>query len=95
VPNVLCPTTTGELIKKLGGTNLASVGYSISPRSSEAAKAAAISAQLAGLQVGYLNTKFPFGDTNVGPAVLAMKQAGSTACWPTSNRRPPSPSSKV
>jgi branched-chain amino acid transport system substrate-binding protein len=66
----------GLFFKLVGGTNLASVGYSISPSSSESAKATAVSAQEAGLKVGYLNAAFPFGSTNVGPAVLAMKDAG-------------------
>jgi branched-chain amino acid transport system substrate-binding protein len=65
----------GVFLKLVGGTNLASLGYSISPSSSESAKGVALSAQAAGLKVGYLNTSFPFGGTNVGPAVLAMKAA--------------------
>ncbi len=69
----------GLIFKLLGGTNLASVGYSISPSSSESAKSTAVSAQEAGLKVGYLNAAFPFGGTNVGPAVLAMKGAGIDA----------------
>jgi ABC-type branched-subunit amino acid transport system substrate-binding protein len=68
-------TTTGEFLKLIGATNFAAIGYGISPSSSEAAKASAVSAQLAGIKVGYLNANFPFG-TNVGPLVLAMKSAG-------------------
>jgi branched-chain amino acid transport system substrate-binding protein len=71
-------TIWGQIFKQLGATNLASVGYSISPSSSESAKGVAISAQDAGLKVGYLNANFPFGSTNVGPLVLAMKNAGVT-----------------
>jgi branched-chain amino acid transport system substrate-binding protein len=67
----------GDVMKKLGVTNLASLGYSISPSSADTAKGNAISAQLAGLKVGYLNANFPFGGTNVGPAALAIKAAGS------------------
>jgi ABC-type branched-subunit amino acid transport system substrate-binding protein len=67
----------GTIMKKLGVTNLASLGYSISPSSSDTAKGNAISAQLAGIKVGYLNANFPFGGTNVGPAALAIKAAGS------------------
>jgi branched-chain amino acid transport system substrate-binding protein len=69
-------TTTGSLLKLLKATNFAAIGYSISPSSSNAAKSAAASAQNAGVKVGYLNTSYPFGSTNVGPAVLAMKAAG-------------------
>jgi branched-chain amino acid transport system substrate-binding protein len=67
----------GEILKRLGVTNLASLGYSISPSSADTAKGNAISAQLAGIKVGYLNANFPFGGTNVGPAALAIKAAGS------------------
>jgi branched-chain amino acid transport system substrate-binding protein len=67
----------GQVMKMLGVTNLASLGYSISPSSSDTAKGNAISAQLAGIKVGYLNANFPFGGTNVGPAALAIKAAGS------------------
>jgi branched-chain amino acid transport system substrate-binding protein len=69
----------GLFYKLVGATNLGSVGYSISPSSSQSAKAIALSAQDAGLKVGYLNASFPFGSTNVGPAVLAMKSAGIDA----------------
>lgn len=67
----------GLIFKKLGATNVASIGYSISPSSADAAKGAAVSARLAGLKVGYLNANFPFGSTNVGPVALAIKAAGS------------------
>jgi ABC-type branched-subunit amino acid transport system substrate-binding protein len=69
----------GQIFKNLGATNLASVGYSISPSSSESAKGIAASSQQAGLKVGYINANFPFGSTNVGPIVLAMKNAGINA----------------
>jgi branched-chain amino acid transport system substrate-binding protein len=69
-------TTTGSILKLLGATNFAAIGYGISPSSAEAAKGSAASAQAAGIKVGYLNANFPFGGTNVGPAVLAMKNAG-------------------
>jgi ABC-type branched-subunit amino acid transport system substrate-binding protein len=72
----LVPSDFGQLMKMEGGTNLGSIGYSISPGSSEAAKGAGVSAQAAGLKAGYVNAAFPFGSTNVGPVVLAMKTAG-------------------
>jgi branched-chain amino acid transport system substrate-binding protein len=68
-------TELGQLAKMLGGTNVAAIGYGISPSSAGAAKAFAVSAQAAGLKVGYLNPQLPFGTTNVGPLVLAMKNA--------------------
>jgi branched-chain amino acid transport system substrate-binding protein len=69
-------STTGEVFKKEGATTVGSIGYSVSPSSSESAKAASVSAQAAGLKSGYLNANFPFGSTNVEPEALAMKNAG-------------------
>lgn len=46
----LVTTTYGQYFKMEGGTNLGSLGYSISPSSAEAAKSAAASAQQAGLK---------------------------------------------
>ncbi len=67
----------GTILKTLGVTNMAAIGYGISPSSSDVAKGSAISAQDAGIKVGYLNANFPFGGTNVGPVTLAIKSAGS------------------
>ena len=72
----LVPPEFGQLMKMEGGTNLASIGYGISPSSADAAQVDAKSATEAGLKAGYVNTNFPFGSTNVGPAVIAMKNAG-------------------
>ncbi|MBL7487239.1 ABC transporter substrate-binding protein [Frankia sp. AgB1.9] len=69
-------TTMGKFFKMQGVTSLASLGYSISPSSSESAKASAESARAAGVTPGYLNASFPFGSTNVEPETLAMKSAG-------------------
>ena len=69
-------TTYGAFFKMEGVTNVGAIGYSISPSSAEAAKGTAVSAQAAGLKVGYLNADFPFGSTNVAPEALAMKSAG-------------------
>jgi branched-chain amino acid transport system substrate-binding protein len=69
-------TTTGNILNLLKATNFSAIGYSISPSSSNAAKSAAASAQHGGVKVGYLNTSYPFGSTNVTPSVLAMKAAG-------------------
>ena len=66
----------GKWLKAQGVTNFGSVGYSISPSSSQAARSMAGSAKAAGIKIGYLNTKFPFGSTDVQPEVLAMKAAG-------------------
>jgi ABC-type branched-subunit amino acid transport system substrate-binding protein len=69
-------TTLGKMLKLLAVDNFATVGYGISPVSSESASSNALSAQISGVKVGYLNAKFPFGSTDVGPEVLAMKSAG-------------------
>ena len=66
-------TTTGLFFKQQGVTTAGAIGYSISPSSSEAAKATGVSAQAVGLKVGYINANFPFGSTNVQPVALAMK----------------------
>lgn len=68
--------TLGKFFKMQGVTTVGAVGYSVSPISSETAKAAAESAKSVGLKVGYLNANFPFGSTNVAPVALAMKAAG-------------------
>jgi len=68
-------TTLGEFLKMEGVTNLGSVGYDYF-LSAEAAESDADSAKVAGLKVGYLNTTFPLGSTNVQPLALAMKDAG-------------------
>jgi branched-chain amino acid transport system substrate-binding protein len=69
-------STFGRFFKLEGATNIASLGYSISPSSSESAKGIAMSVEAAGLKSGYLNANFPFGGTDVGPVALAMKSAG-------------------
>ncbi|HET6809582.1 MAG TPA: ABC transporter substrate-binding protein [Acidimicrobiales bacterium] len=62
-------------IKMQGGTNIAAMGYGISPSSSASAQAVGIVAPKVGLKAGYINTSIPFGSVNVGPIVLAMKAA--------------------
>jgi ABC-type branched-subunit amino acid transport system substrate-binding protein len=72
-------STVGEFFKMAGGTNVGSLGYSISPSSAESAESAGVSAKAAGLKAGYVNATFPFGSTNVEPVALAMKNAGVNA----------------
>jgi ABC-type branched-subunit amino acid transport system substrate-binding protein len=69
-------STAGLVYKGLGAHTMGTLGYGISPSSADSAKGTAISAQAAGLKVGYLNANFPFGSTNVAPEALAMKTAG-------------------
>jgi branched-chain amino acid transport system substrate-binding protein len=72
-------SNTGDFLKLVGAKNLAAVGYSVPQSSSLAAKSAGASAQHAGIKVGYLNTQFPLGSTDVGPLTLAIKNAHSDA----------------
>lgn len=68
-------STYGLAFKKIGITNLGTLGYGPVPGSAAAAKGAAISATTAGIKVGYLNPQFPLFSTDVGPVALAMKDA--------------------
>ncbi|HTR70035.1 MAG TPA: ABC transporter substrate-binding protein [Mycobacteriales bacterium] len=75
-------TLGGDFFKLVGGTNVGSLGYAISPTSAESAKATAISAEHAGLKAGYVNAAFPFGSTNVQPIAIAMKNKGIDSLAP-------------
>lgn len=69
-------STYGKFFKMEGVTDLGVLGYSVPPSASDSAKGAAISAQAAGIKVGYKNANFPLGSTNTQPIALAMKNAG-------------------
>ena len=69
-------TTWGNFFKMENATNVGTLGYSISPSSSEAAQAVGVSVENAGLKAGYVNGALPFGSTNVQPVAIAMKDAG-------------------
>jgi hypothetical protein len=69
-------TTAGAFFKMEGVSVLGAQGQGTSPGSAESAKGAVVSAQVAGLKVGYLNANFPFGSANVQPIALAKKSAG-------------------
>jgi ABC-type branched-subunit amino acid transport system substrate-binding protein len=75
----------GNLFKLLGVTNFAAIGLGVSPAAGESAEGAAVSAQEAGIKVGYLNANFPFGSTNVTPEALAMKSAGVNGLYAAVN----------
>jgi ABC-type branched-subunit amino acid transport system substrate-binding protein len=72
----LVSTVYGKFFKMEGVTTVGTLGYGISPSSSEYAKGVADSAKHAGLKEGYVNGDFTFGSTNVTPVALAMKSAG-------------------
>jgi len=74
--------TSAKLMKKLGGTKMAAIGYGISPSSSENAKSQInYAAPAAGLQGTYLNNTVEFGSTDVGPVVLGIKNSGADAVY--------------
>jgi branched-chain amino acid transport system substrate-binding protein len=73
--------TIANFMRIQGATNIAALGYGITPSSSLSTKATAVAAESAGLKVGYLNSNFPFGSTNVGPVAIAIKSAGSDGLY--------------
>jgi branched-chain amino acid transport system substrate-binding protein len=68
-------TEAAQILKKLGATNLGTVSNPV-PSAAGSANSLAAAAKLEGLKMGYINTKFPLGSTDVGPVVLGMKNAG-------------------
>ena len=74
-----------KAIKLLGGTNLGVIGYAISPSAADTTKAYGIAARDGGREAGYVNANVPFGSTNVGPLVLAMKAAGIDSFFPVTD----------
>ena len=77
------PQYTGlaNFVKQHGGSNLACLGYGISPSSSSAAKGCHLSAMHEGLRSGYLNTSIPFGSVDMGSVALGMTSAGSDSVY--------------
>jgi ABC-type branched-subunit amino acid transport system substrate-binding protein len=71
-----------KIMKALGVTKVASLGYSISPSSTAAAKSFAQNAAPAlGLKSVYLNTTIDFGTTDVSPLVLGIKASGADGAF--------------
>jgi branched-chain amino acid transport system substrate-binding protein len=69
-------TTMAAFMKAHGVTDVASLGYGISPSSAASARGFALAAQYEGLKVGYLDDNVPFGSVDVTAYALAMKSAG-------------------
>jgi ABC-type branched-subunit amino acid transport system substrate-binding protein len=72
-----------RLMKKMGATKTASLGYGISGSSTAAAEnfqKFAVPA-VKGLKAVYTNTSVDFGSTDVGTQVLGMKNAGADAVY--------------
>lgn len=77
-------TTLGDYWKRLGGTKVAVLGYNV-PSSSKAAEGAALSAEHAGLARGYVSERIPYGSTDVGAAVLGVKESGADVLYAAIN----------
>jgi ABC-type branched-subunit amino acid transport system substrate-binding protein len=70
------------VMKKLGATKVAAIGYGASPSSSETAKATVnYAAKSSGLESGYLNNSVDFGSTDTGAVVLGIKNSGSDGVY--------------
>ena len=75
-------TNATDVAKKLGATQIGSVGYGVSPSSSGVAKdTQKYAAPASGLKPVYLNTALEFGTTDIGPVVLGLKNAGANAVY--------------
>jgi branched-chain amino acid transport system substrate-binding protein len=71
-----------ELMKKKGAKNVGTVAYGSSASSTASAKnLQKYAVPDAGLNPAYTNTSVDFGTTDVGPLVLAMKNAGVDAVY--------------
>ena len=76
-PNSPATAALSKLMKLVGAKNVASLGYSISPLSSQAAKNFAASAEYVHIKAPYVNTSVTFGATDFTSEALAIKNAGS------------------
>jgi len=74
-------TAWGKYFKSQGATKVGAVGYQGSTSSELAAIESVKSAEQAGLKAGYLNNTVPFGSTNVGPIIQAIKASGTDALY--------------
>jgi branched-chain amino acid transport system substrate-binding protein len=71
-----------RIMKDLGATKSAAVGYAASPSSSASAKSLQdYAAPALGLDPVYTNTTVDFGSSDVGPLVLGMKNAGADGAY--------------
>jgi branched-chain amino acid transport system substrate-binding protein len=78
----IATTLTPKIMKALGASKVAAIGYGVSPSSSAAVKSLQeYSVPAEGLEAVYTNTSVDFGTSDVGPLVLGMKNAGADAGW--------------
>ncbi|MGH9092878.1 MAG: ABC transporter substrate-binding protein [Acidimicrobiales bacterium] len=82
-PNAPATAAFSTLMKKVGAKSVASLGYSISPLSSQAAKNYTAAAKHAGLKTPYLDTAVTFGATDFTSEALAVKKSGADLVTPT------------
>jgi branched-chain amino acid transport system substrate-binding protein len=68
-------TQPAALMKQLGVTTVASLGFAVSPSSHAAAQGFAVAARTEGLAASYVNSSLPFGTVDTTSVALAMKQA--------------------
>jgi ABC-type branched-subunit amino acid transport system substrate-binding protein len=81
VPGLTYDTAT-RVMKSMGATKVAAVGYGVSPSSSESAKATeTFGAKAQGLKGVYLNNTLDFGSTDIGPTVLGIKNSGADGLY--------------
>jgi branched-chain amino acid transport system substrate-binding protein len=74
-------SSLGKFFKAEGATKVAAVGFAGAISSGSSATEAILSAEHAGLKKAYLNINVPFGTTNVGPIVQAIKASGANALY--------------
>jgi ABC-type branched-subunit amino acid transport system substrate-binding protein len=82
-PNSPATAALSKLLKLIGAKSVASLGYSISPLSSQAAKNFAASAKYVNIKAPYVNTTVTFGATDFSSEALAVKASGATVVAPS------------
>jgi branched-chain amino acid transport system substrate-binding protein len=71
-----------KLMKAMGATKVAALAYGVSPSSTAAAEALQkYAVPQTGLKAAYTNTTIDFGTTDVGPAVLGIKNSGADGVY--------------
>ena len=74
--------TVPKVMKRMGAKKVAALAYGVSASSSAAAQnLQRYAVPAVGLEAVYTNTNVDFGTTDVGPQVLAMKNAGADAVY--------------
>jgi len=75
-------TIMPKMMKALGATKVAALGYGVSPSSTAAVKSfMRYGVPALGLKPVYTNTSVDFGSTDVSSLVLGIKNSGADAAW--------------